>query len=311
MINQCKIIMYHYVRPIKGTENPEIKGLELNSFLKQIEYFKKKFNFITAKQFLNCIHKNKPIPENSILLTFDDGLKDHYQYVFPILKKLKIQGLFFPPGQSIDEEKILDVHKIQFILSKFKNTKSIIDEIKNLIKKNEEEYQLDSFASYETRFATDDRFDSNEIVLIKNLLQKILPRKLRNNFTDELFKKYVSEEQKQFAKDLYLSHNDIEEMIEEGMFFGSHGYSHEWFSFLSKDEIEIEIENSLSFLSKIKNFGSELIMSYPYGNYNEYLIKKIKDAGFIAGLTTEVGEAYLNLENSFTLKRYDTNDFPQ
>lgn len=34
------------------------------------------------------------LPENSILLTFDDGLKDHFQNVYPILKKMKSKGYF-------------------------------------------------------------------------------------------------------------------------------------------------------------------------------------------------------------------------
>ena len=35
------IVMYHYVRPIKGSNHPNIKGLELENFKKQINYFLK------------------------------------------------------------------------------------------------------------------------------------------------------------------------------------------------------------------------------------------------------------------------------
>ena len=52
-------------------------------------------------------------------------------------------------------------------------------------------------------------------------------------------------------------------------------------------------------------------MCYPYGNYNSNVIEKISKYDFKAGLTTEVGDAILNHENAFKLKRYDTNDFPQ
>ena len=38
-MNKCKIVAYHYVRPIKNSQYPEIKGLELEEFKKQIEYF--------------------------------------------------------------------------------------------------------------------------------------------------------------------------------------------------------------------------------------------------------------------------------
>ena len=37
------IVMYHYVRPIKGSKHPNIKGLELENFKKQINFFLKNF----------------------------------------------------------------------------------------------------------------------------------------------------------------------------------------------------------------------------------------------------------------------------
>jgi len=52
-------------------------------------------------------------------------------------------------------------------------------------------------------------------------------------------------------------------------------------------------------------------MCYPYGSYDKRVIDKIKNLGYKIGLTTEVGDAELNSENAFTLKRFDTNDFPQ
>ncbi len=36
------IIMYHYVREIKNSKYPTIKGLEISSFKKTIRFFRKK-----------------------------------------------------------------------------------------------------------------------------------------------------------------------------------------------------------------------------------------------------------------------------
>ena len=41
------------------------------------------------------------------------------------------------------------------------------------------------------------------------------------------------------------------------------------------------------------------------------VIEKLLEYNFKAGLTTDVGDAILNNENAFNLRRYDTNDFPQ
>lgn len=311
MSSTCKIIVYHYVRPIKESRYTEIKGLEVADFIRQIKYFKANFNFITVEQFLDHIYNKGTIPNNSILLTFDDGFKDHYLHVFPVIRKLGIQGLFFLPAQAIEENKILDVHKIQFVLATCKNKHDIINKIRDLIEQYKEEYKLDSFESYFSKFVTYDRFDTKEISFIKRMLQKNLPRKLRNKLTDELFNKYVTKDQELFSNNLYISFDEICEMSRAGMYFGSHGYSHEWLSSLSSDELEIELEKSLNFYYKINQKNDDLIMCYPYGDYNNLVIQKLKTRGFKAGFTTEVGDAELTQENVFTLKRYDTNDFPK
>ena len=34
------------------------------------------------------------LPENSMILSFDDGYKDHKDYVFPVLEKNKLKAIF-------------------------------------------------------------------------------------------------------------------------------------------------------------------------------------------------------------------------
>ena len=83
-MNTCKIVVYHYVRQIKNSQY-KIKGMEIEDFENQIKLFKKKYTPIGVKDILEAINNDKKIPESSILLTFDDGLKDHFENVFPIL----------------------------------------------------------------------------------------------------------------------------------------------------------------------------------------------------------------------------------
>jgi len=52
-------VMYHYVRPIKKSKYPNIKGLEFENFKKQINFFSKKFNIISHIDFLEIIKSKK------------------------------------------------------------------------------------------------------------------------------------------------------------------------------------------------------------------------------------------------------------
>jgi len=303
--------MYHYVRPIKQSQYPEIKGLELEGFLRQIKYFKNHFNFITLEDLLDCIYDKKQVPEKSILLTFDDGFKDHYSHVFPILKKYQIQGSFFPPAKPIEEKIVLDVHKIHFILASTINKREIIDEIFNLINVYRKEYCLQLPEVYYLNLAVATRFDTKDVIFIKRILQRDLPNHIKKIITDHLFKKFVTQDSESFSKELYLSFEEIKEMHDDGMYFGSHTYAHEWLSYLSDEQLNLEIRKSLDFYSKINGNFDNLIMCYPYGNYDDRTIQILKNNRFKAGLTTKVEDAIITNSNAFSLQRYDTNDFPQ
>jgi len=303
--------MYHYVRPIKESQYPKIKGLELEGFVRQLNYFHKNFTFLSASNLIDAIYNTKEVPTNSMVLTFDDGFKDHFQYVFPILKKLKIQGLFFPPAKPILEKSVLDVHKIHFILANCSNSKSLLNEVFDLIEEYKKKYKLGNSTSYLRKVGSPTKYDNEHVFLIKRLLQKSLPAKARKYFVDYLFKKYVTDDEKSFSEDLYLSMNDIKEMKENGMYFGSHGYSHEWFENLEEKQLDLELKKSLKFLGNINENKETCIMCYPYGGYNDLTIKKIKIQGYKAALSVTVGDTVLVQENAFTLYRYDTNNFPQ
>jgi peptidoglycan/xylan/chitin deacetylase (PgdA/CDA1 family) len=303
--------MYHYVRPIKNSLFPEIKGLELEGFKRQLEFFQKNFNYISIQDVLDCVYENKQLPQNTVLLTFDDGFKDHYQHVFPLLKKMEINAAFFPPALPILKNYVLDVHKIHFILASVPNSQLLVDEIFHLIKKFSIEFELKKPETYFSELAISNRFDSKEIVFIKRILQRNLPSILRSKITDLLFQKFIKETENDFSSKLYMNIDEMHEMVEKGMYFGSHSYSHQWLSYLSSDDLELELINSINFCNKVNPGMNDLVMCYPYGDYNENTISTLIKYGFKAGLTTKVGDATISKSNIFSLERYDTNDFPQ
>ncbi len=306
--NQCTIVTYHYVRPIKTSKHQKIKGLEFNDFIKQIKFLKSHFHFITLEQLLDCIYNNKELPTNSMILTFDDGLKDHYQYVFPLLQKFDIQGLFFPSAKPLITKSVLDVHKIHFILANCKNVNDLISDIFWFVRKHKIDWHLKDPSIYFEKLAIPNRFDQKEIIFIKRILQRELPEQLRSIIVKKLFSKYVTKNEQLFHEKLYLSIDDIKEMMEFGMYFGSHGYSHDWFSFLPIRKIQTEIKKSKEFCTKIGIDQNYLTFCYPFGNYNDIVIKELKKYGFKAAFTVIANKTKLVKSNAFTLERYDTND---
>jgi len=87
--------MYHYVREIKKSQFPNLKGLEFSEFKNQIKYLKTKYNIIGYEEFKDFIINKQRLPKNPCMLTFDDGYKDHINYVLPELSRHKISAFFF------------------------------------------------------------------------------------------------------------------------------------------------------------------------------------------------------------------------
>jgi len=168
------IVMYHYVRPIKESSYPLIKGLELESFKKQLNYLEKNYKIISMEALIDFVKNDVRLPNNPCLLTFDDGYKDHYLYVFPELKKRGLQGSFFPAAQTILEEKVLDTNKIHFILAKEPNINLLIDNIKKLLddhrNKNNSD-KLNTFNDYWKMNAIASRWGPKEVVFVKRMPQ--------------------------------------------------------------------------------------------------------------------------------------------
>ena len=207
MSQRLTVIMYHYVRELPYTRYPEIKALLTTEFKEQLAYLKKHYTFVTVSDCLSALQNEHDLPSDACLLTFDDGYIDHFITVFPILEENEIQGCFFPPAKAILTNEVLDVNKIQFILaSACKDLDKLIRDLYAYIEKYRFQYQLQSNSYYYSKLAFKGRFDSEEIIFIKRLLQIELEEKVRKLITDELFKKYVTKDEKSFSKELYREH---------------------------------------------------------------------------------------------------------
>lgn len=299
--------MYHYVREIKKSFFPNLKGLELEIFKNQIDFFCHNYNVISAIDLKEIITQNKMTRKPCILLTFDDGYVDHYKNVFPYLIKKKISGCFYVPSEIIEKKKVLDVNKIHFILEKMRDSKKILKEINYILLKY---FKKDLYSYDLTKINLESRYDDKNTVLVKKLLQFFLPEKERIHIVDKLFHKIVNVDIKQFSEKLYMNKKNIKEMYKNKMHFGSHGASHFRFGLLNKIEQEREIKKSLSFFAKNNLNTKELSICYPYGSYNQNSLQLSKKYKFIFGLTTEVGSIKKKQLNKFlNYPRLNANDF--
>ena len=206
--------MYHYVRDEKKNKLKHLNFLNFKKFKDQINFFLKNFLIVNYEEFSDIIRNKKIYNKPPLVLTFDDGYIDHYKYVFPYLLKKKIKGLFYPSAKVIEKKFVLDVNKIQYVLSIVKNKKIILQEIKQYLKKKTK-INFDKLNI--NKINLKHRFDNKEIILIKRLLQHFLPTNLRKDLNNHLFKRFSNFTLEDFSKQLYMKKKHMIEMVNEGM----------------------------------------------------------------------------------------------
>lgn len=305
------VIMYHYVRDLKHSRYPAIKGLDTELFQGQLDYLQKHYRVVRMEDVAEAAISGKDLPDHAVLLTFDDGYSDHFMTVFPILRNRGLQGSFFAPVKALTENTVLDVNKIHFILASAEDH-VIVKRIQDLLEKYQEQFGLDGFGYYYQKLARPSRFDPASVIFIKRLLQSELPLEARKQITTDLFRETVGIDEQAFSRELYMNREQMRCMIADGMHIGAHGFDHFWLGTLSPEQQRFEIEKSVGFLKELYGDRPSLLtMCYPYGNYNEDTLQLMREYGFQAGFTVEVKVADLSRDNIFTLPRLDTNDIPK
>lgn len=308
-MSQLTIVMYHYVRPIIGSQFPGIKGLELDGFRRQLDYLTERFNIINTEQVVDSCVTGRKLPTNACWLTFDDGYKDHYDHVLPELLSRNLHGAFFPPRVAIEEDVVLDVNSVHHILSCAPDKNNLVAELNKRCRANGIS-DKDLLLLYE-QFAVANRFDHADTIYVKRMLQHVLPEELRGSITKKLFHDFVGVSAKDFSRQLYMSVDEVSNLVKSGMYVGSHGSMHYWLDRISSEEQEKDIKSSLEFLDNVGASTDNWVMCYPYGGYNDTTLSILKKYKASVGITTEVRVADISVDNRFTLPRLDTNDFPQ
>lgn len=304
------VVMYHYIRPIIASPYPRIRGLETVDFEGQLDYLQRHYEPVTAAQVIAARRGEAALPRAPVLLTFDDGYKDHLNAA-RILRRRGMSGAFFPPAAVVRDRKILDVNKVHFILSQVPDTAVLVRDIEEAVLDARADYRVLPVADYRAKYWQANRFDPAEVIYVKRMLQVALPESLRNKIVDALFTKFVSADEDAFAGELYLSREDLKEMLADGMEIGSHGYEHYWLDSLKIAEQAVDIDRSLDLLAELGVALENFLFCYPYGAYNQETLRLLRQRGCGAAFTTRVALCEVGADDMLEIPRLDTNDLPR
>jgi biofilm PGA synthesis lipoprotein PgaB len=89
--NKVTVLMFHDIEPI-SINNDIITPVQFEAKLDYL--LQHNFHFITLQQFRDYMGGGQ-LPDNAVLVTFDDGYESFYKYANPIMKKRGISGVCF------------------------------------------------------------------------------------------------------------------------------------------------------------------------------------------------------------------------
>lgn len=245
--------IFGYYHIVRNDKVPHIENLysykNKEQFISDVDFLSKHYQAVTPDDIAGG-----KIPENSFLLSFDDGLEEIYSVVFPILKEKNIKAVFFINPDFVDNEKSLYKHDISVAINYLKK----IDFEAATVKKIAELLSIgySSNADFVNKFKNTKFADRNKI----------------NDVLKELgidMKDYLQTQKP------YVSKVQIKEMIDAGFYFGGHTMSHPPLGQLSFEEQKSEIINSIEWLKT--NFGiTYSLFAFPFTDKN--ISQKMIDA---------------------------------
>lgn len=99
------ILLYHYVEYVKDPGDTIRKSLDIIPYTFDLEVKTLKdagYVFITMSDLADALDDKKNLPPKPVVLTFDDGYRDFYTDVFPILKKYKAKAVAYVVPNFLD-----------------------------------------------------------------------------------------------------------------------------------------------------------------------------------------------------------------
>lgn len=266
--------------------DPLCMNIKVSIFEEIVQYLKKRYNIISLEKAVDLLKSKDGVPENTVVMTFDDGYRDNYINAFPILKKYGVPATIFLTAEVINNGGIpwYDV-----VVAAFKKTSKTYVDLRHL-----------NLGIYPLASMRDKLRAAKEVTMSGKYLKKNEKEAFMNNILKEL----ETDPENNINSQTMLTWDEIKIMKNEGIAFGSHGMSHSILSTLSPEEAEFEITASKQ-LIKEKTGIDALFFSYPNGeaeDFNEEIIEMLKSRGYRAACSLIKGAN----ENTslFALRRY-------
>lgn len=254
-----------YYHMVSNEEIPHIKHIyphkTVQQFSNDVDCILKHFKPIDLMTLLAFIKKGREIPQESLLLTFDDGFAQMHDVVMPILLKKGISATFFINSDFTDNINLCHQHKASIIVKYL-----LLNNISDAAKRNIEQL-----------LPHNGSMDNPIIFHILSI--KYDQRDLIDRIAEILeidFKRYLKKHQP------YLTTQQIQKMVSVGFTIGAHSIDHPLYADISLEEQLRQTIESVTFVRNRFNldYGA---FAFPHSDngVSEQYFHQIEESGLV------------------------------
>src|SRR6476659_9418635 len=108
LLLMCYLLMYLYAGPffkglpvlvyhkISSTKKPDYYTVATSSMREQLEYITQKgYNTIFLSDMIDYVENGKPLPPKPLMIALEDGFRDNYTELYPLLKEYNCKAVMF------------------------------------------------------------------------------------------------------------------------------------------------------------------------------------------------------------------------
>lgn len=263
-------LAYHFVNHA-GEKKPGL-SIEYEHFCEQMKFFhEQNYAVWNLSQYVQAYLSGDQMPTKVVTLSFDDGLRDHYKIVYPVLKRYGFSGSFLIIGCTLQNKlpPVIGFQALIKILGAERLEKEILP---NLLAGTSYATLLDPL-QYDIRDAK--KPEPPEMRRIKWVFNHFLPQSLKSDLIDEMFREYVEEKvQQKTHYEYFMNGEELREMAGCGMDIVSHSYSHPDLTVMGSTDIDYEMRISKSMLEEIVR-SPVTTFAWTFGGTFKDSVKKI------------------------------------
>ena len=253
-----------------------------------MRYLSQAYHFVPLSSVVASLYNGKPVQPNSIVLTLDDGFGDNYTHAFPILRKHGIPATIFLCVNSVERGELPWPQRLGYILQHTeRDSISLESSVHGSFSLRTTEDRLKAYRALEEQ--------------CKSLRLAELER-----FITTLGETCAVD----VPLDRMLTWEQIREMRQHGIEFGSHTLSHPHMAFLPLEQAYQEMAESKQILEQ--RLGEPIHhFAFPAGSYTNELIEMARQVGYTS-LFVRSRSQHINTHETdpFALHRLGLADDP-